>query len=588
MMRTTFRPFLAHSSYLSPWRLPLLSILVFLGMLVGQLRAHTSAEVGVDSNFVTVGDKVFFVQADRTLTVLDLRTGAVLARLLDGDYSSTLRQIDEGILAFGYSRVTLVDLDSLTLRWSVAKPLGIREITVLDRCLVTSDRKGLVECRELRSGVVQWTYNLPGAVNIVAQKDHVLIHQDYEKYPTVVVLLELSTGREVYRKEPPNNVQYLRAYFDGDQAYVALGSVRQDESGNAEALVQEMTFDRLLAWDLAGKETANFEAPANVRGKDSFGLAQEEFTIEGRRFTRSGVVCPEYGECPDVGPTMRPLSRATGRIELPDGSIRIRNFLADIDGELGTVVERVSPVGGWKGYLPYVGFNGSIVEEDVAGDCLLLGSNQGHVECVDVATGGSRWLYVFPAVSRIGSYSFPYGMPPYYADQARAFRRKNEGSRNARGLIRLSMAFREDTARWVEVVSSAENEQSTVIVDPSPQDLFEDLPYLLAEAWLGATMPILVLLLVVLVARENKKLPRWTLAGLWTAALLVGGSNLFSNGRVAFSSTVAIKLGLTVSGCFLLFHIFRLFKERHRVIATVYLGLLLVAAYLLYMPMRYA
>lgn len=78
------------------------------------------------------------------------------------------------------------------------------------------------------------------------------------------------------------------------------------------------------------------------------------------------------------------------------------------------------------------------------------------------------------------------------------------------------------------------------------------------------------------------------MAGLWTAALLVGGSNLYTNGRVAFSSTVVIKLGLVVSACFLLFHIFRLLKERRRAIATVYLGLLLVAAYLLYMPMRYA
>jgi len=43
---------------------------------------------------------------------------------------------------------------------------------------------------------------------------------------------------------------------------------------------------------------------------------------------------------------------------------------------------------------------------------ILLGSNMGHVECLDAHTGKSLWLYVFPTMRHTMSYSSPNGLPP--------------------------------------------------------------------------------------------------------------------------------------------------------------------------------
>lgn len=125
-MSRPFRPLLGQANFISLFGLTLLSTLWILVISADQASASTVAQVGIDSNFVMVDDKVFFAQADGTLTVLDLTTGGVLERLIGTDYSGALRQIDEGILAWGYSSVTLVDLDGLAPRWSVAKPNGVR------------------------------------------------------------------------------------------------------------------------------------------------------------------------------------------------------------------------------------------------------------------------------------------------------------------------------------------------------------------------------------------------------------------------------------------------------------------------------
>lgn len=588
LMGRPLRPKLDHANCISPRRLILISVLWILGISVSQLGATTVRQVGIDSNFLIVGDRIFFAQADDSLTVLDLRNGAVLARLVDGDYSGTLRQTDEGILVWAYRRITLIDLDTLVPRWSVLKPHGVYNVNILNRQLLASDGDGMIECRDLASGEVQWTYNLPGAVDIVAQSNHVLIHQKYTKYPTTVVLLEVATGQELYRKEPPANVLYLRAYFDGEQVYVACGTVSDDELEESESFGPDATCDRFLVWDIAGRETMNFEAPPSVRGKD-IELDYEEFTIVGKRFTRSGLVLSEGSEYSVMGPIVKQHTLETANLKLPDGSVQIREYLEDRDGKYGTVVEYLSVLGEWQGYLPYLGVHGRISQAAVANDSLLLGSNVGHVECIDVVTGSSRWMYVFAAIERIMSYSSPGGLPPYYADQAKEFRRANQDKRNVTGMIVLPTTMSLDTVRWADVATSVEKRHLTVIVDPSPQDPFNELPDLLRVAWAGATAPILLLALVVTAFRMVKrKLQRGAVAGLWLTVLVIGGVNLFFFGRVAFSSTMATKLVLLCSTCFLLFHIARLFKENQLVIASVYLGLLLASAYLLYLPMIYA
>ncbi len=569
--------------------LELLSALLIIATLANPTHATTVMNVGVDSNILVVNDKVFFAQTDKSLTVLDLNNGTVLARLVEAKYSGTIVQINEGILVWNYGCVTLIDSATLIPRWSVTNPRGFYAVNIIDQHMVAAGRDGIVECRDLASGDVKWTYNFSGKLNIVAQKDHVLIHQRYRKNQNSVVLLELDTGREIYRKDPPTKTHYLRAYFDGEQAYIALGSIREDETIETNLPGVYATCEHFLTWDLNGQETSTIEASSTVRSKNRYDLEREVFTLAGKQFIGSGLVYPEGSKYPNTGPLLNQKKRVTTTLKLPDGSIKVRNYLADRNEKNGTVVDRVSSDGNWSGYFPYLGFNGAIYQTAVSDNSLLLGSNTGHLECVDVATGRSRWLYIFPTIERIMSYSSPHGMPPYYADQAKQFHRTNEKKRrNVSGMVRLPNNWNENTIIWAQVESLAGN-GPMIIFDPKPWNPFDDLSRLLLQAWLGAVAPIVLLTLIIWLDRiEKRKLPRWIVAGLWSAVLVISGMHLYNTSSVAFSSTMATKLALLCSTCFLLYHIIRLMKERQTLIASLYLGLLLISAYQFYLPMRYA
>jgi len=544
--------------------------------------------VGVDSNFLVADGKVFFAQADGSLTALDLQTGAVVARLTDGDYSGRLKRIDDAILVHAYRNVTLLNLDALTPQWSMSKPGGIYSLNITSGYLIAADGNGSVECRDLISGDVRWTYDLPGAVDIVAVKEHVLIHQHYDKYPIAIALLELGTGRELYRREPPADMEYLKAYFDGEHAYLATGTASKGGSTRSTPYDLGATCDHIVTWDLFGGEIARSEAPVSIYGRTSYDLDREDFTVADKRFTARGLVYPIDSPCPDVGPLATRGTQPETPMQLPDGFIHVVDAVEDREHQCAAVVERMSSDRGWRGYLPYVGENGCITHTSLTGDFLLLGSNSGHVECVDADTGRSRWLYVFPAIDQMASFSFPYGMPPYYADRARRFRRAIERNRNVTGMIPIPATFSENEGRWSDIVASAGENRPRLIPDPNPSDPFDDLPYLLAEEWMGAAGPILILMLVFLEThRRGRKLPHVAVASLWAAAMVYSGANLIFSHRIAFSSTTATKVVVVCSAFFLLVYVGRLFKERRMLVASLYLSLLIVCTYLLYLPLLY-
>ena len=112
---------------------------------------------------------------------------------------------------------------------------------------------------------------------------------------------------------------------------------------------------------------------------------------------------------------------------------------------------------------------------------LLIGTNVGHVECIDARTGRSLWIYVFPTMRHTMSYSTPYGMPPTMAERAEIFRRENRQPRTISGVQVLGRDGKDDSAR--------------VIFDPSPVDPFKRLPFYLTIAWTGAGMVVFGLLL---------------------------------------------------------------------------------------------
>src|SRR4030042_1335782 len=133
--------------------------------------------------------------------------------------------------------------------------------TILDDRVVSYDGNGLVSCRDLVSGEILWSYDLPGALDIVVENGKVLLFRsavyDGPKGKPAVVLLDLKTGQQLLYKTTPPGIHYLGAYFDGRHIYLASGSYEGEHTPNITRYDKgrpSAQFERLLIWDLNGEE----------------------------------------------------------------------------------------------------------------------------------------------------------------------------------------------------------------------------------------------------------------------------------------------------------------------------------------------
>lgn len=160
----------------------------------------------------------------------------------------------------------------------------------------------------------------------------------------------------------------------------------------------------------------------------------------------------------------------------------------------------------WYGYFEYVGRWRGIVQVAVAEGRLLVGTALGHLECIDIATGRSLWLYRFPTLHIARSWTFPHGAPPRYVRAAAIFREDNELAAKARGMVRLPKSCTPGDPELPGLLEKAEKPTPRIITDPKPCDPFADLNLVVTVAWLRA-----LILLGVLLASEAVK--RWRKIG---------------------------------------------------------------------------
>src|SRR5438094_4471534 len=118
-------------------------VVMFLAVVCS---GYTYRQVGIDSNFLIDTGRVFFAQADGSLTVLALETGEVLRRDASRDYSGTLMRVPPGILVLNYGTITLYDPNALTPLWETKFHYSPN---VVGDALVSYDGNGLVQCRNL-------------------------------------------------------------------------------------------------------------------------------------------------------------------------------------------------------------------------------------------------------------------------------------------------------------------------------------------------------------------------------------------------------------------------------------------------------
>lgn len=548
--------------------------------IVAPTWGYTSERVGVGSNIVVADGKVYFIQADRSLTALDLATGRVLLRKKGLGHMWEVQATDRGLLVCGYSEICLIDMTSHVILWQTSCRC---DPNVLDDCLVSYDGNGLVQCRRLRDGTVLWSFDLPGALDVIAAKDKVLVHREarFEGTPATV-LLDMKTGKELFRwRTPPAGVPSERLYFDGDRVYVASG---RRAGGRARA-----DFTQILVWDTSGQQLDPIDVPPDV-AKRSGNSQSDAFTIGDKTFDRGRVRLKD-----DIVPP-QPLRESGGRLRWPlsdkamlaiGGHPATENNRAVADVSVATVALE-TPEGGWRGLLTHlVARRGRVYAIAHTDDKLLLGSDLGHVECIDLASGKSLWIYVFPTVMETISWSSPGGMGPYMADRAKMFRRSN-ANRNPTGLCLLpaGKTFDQvDLSKWTEWPSAANRPK--VIYDPEPTDPFEYLPFYLAMAWTGVFVPVVLFWLV----RRFRKKRYWenrsgAVSALALAAVVIVVTGFF--GRVSFSSSLAYKIEIISLFVLAICHTYKAGKDGWMGFAGLMIAAMFFVGYFAIHMIRYA
>lgn len=553
-----------------------LGCVLVLACVPGSVHAYMCRQVGVDSNLLVVDGVVYFAQCDGSLTALELQTGRVLLRKRDRGYSGKLRMTEHGILVLGYRNIIMLDRATHAVRWETP---ARHDPNLCEGHLVSYDRNGLVQCRDLKDGQIRWSYALPGALTVVAEKGRVLLHCAAifpETGEPVVALLDLKTGRELFVKSPPPGTLYGRAFFDGQRIYLGAGAIRTTP--------MEAKFERLLVWDLAGKELTATTMPWEPTGEAFY--PGHAFSLDGKVF-QNGRVRPATPEERATGKVAQERRGPEWHLQADSTAVTIRSFWRR-SKEVSTTVEMQSKTGAWRGYVPYLAqWPGGVSQAALAEGKLLLGSSLGHVECIDVATGRSLWIYVFPTMRRTMSYSFPRGMPPRLAEQAAIYRRENRRPDPA-GLCLLPSGVPFDEADFAALAPASRPGGGPVVVhDPEPGDPFADLARYLLQAWSPVVLSIVGFSVIFAVAIWRKWNPRW----VGVAALVMALPAMFSLyffGRVSDACTLTGKIVLLVLGACVVYHIYKGVRRRQWRFVVPLLAGLLVLGYYGVLLIRYA
>lgn len=217
-------------------------------------------------------------------------------------------------------------------------------------------------------------------------------------------------------------------------------------------------------------------------------LAQLEAQAAQSRFTRSGLL-NFYEEYPGDS------------IELTSGTIH------PIAHANTFILHYSSTNAEWFCALPYLRERERIVAVTEHEGKLLLGSDAGHVECVDLASGKSLWLYVFPVLR----WSYLDGSDPsWFGDTASAWHRNFRDLPKTVGMVRLPAdPGKDEIIFWKYFKDSF---TAAVIVDPNPTWKYGYYYWLCLGLWLPVACLIGAMIL------GPRRGPRWARITLFVIA----------------------------------------------------------------------
>lgn len=363
-------------------------------ILFGLCAVVFPSHVAMGEPIIVHEAKVYFAQADGSLTVLDLDTGSIIERRTERNSDLFLRHTEAGLIVTCWDKIELVDLTTFEVKWSIPKRTLIspRLITHTSDTAVFEDLDRIFAIK-LRSGIPVWSVD--GSGEGPTQSGEMLLFNVEEKdkagkiLSQTVYLIEIDTGQILrqHTLEEPYTSQSRRYFaYAEERIYIfdnTFGDVIRDGISietnllNADGSIEPVPLKRI----------ASEVGPLIQIGDKYFGRSGYPVEEANAKRSISGESDPEFAEDGlEVFEYLSPL----------DNAAVTRLQVLDRGHELRLVVPHLRP-------NSFYSYRIALTE-----DYILLYTTRGQVECLDRKTGRSRWLYVAPSNRGVISISGGY------------------------------------------------------------------------------------------------------------------------------------------------------------------------------------
>ena len=468
---------------------------VVLGLMAADSEATIYRTLRLESDPVILDGCVLFAQGIGSLTKLDLATGEVLVRKAPGElrYGGVLRPHRLGMVMVDYSDVALLNPDTFEVAWHVS---DAHEAAIGDDRFLVSDGNQTVTCHRLADGEPVWSVEMPGGWQLSAEGNlGVVSTPEIYDQQHALKAIRLDSGQEAFTVVAEPRERFLGVYQAGETVYVLTysGDVPSIDRPPPTALVE-------LGPDGERVRSIDYASPQIISERGDKKL-RSGFYFEGRYFSGWKGSREVYDYEPDQ--VVNAWKREDVYPEPLKAGLLLDRGVTTPAGDRHSVLEFASRQASWVIYPSQLQETGGIGRFAEGEGCLVFSSMNGHVECIDLATGESRWIYVFPLIRR--GKAFYSDTSGSFADGVAESALGPTRPRSVRGSITLPIDVAANPDE-LENAADAAAYGGRVVFDPSPDNPRHWVPAHISILGYGlSVVPTVVLLGVLGVLKSRRR-----------------------------------------------------------------------------------
>lgn len=543
--------------------------LVAILLLIGVPGLCKWRQAGIEGKLVLLQDKLFFLQVDGGLTVLDAQRGnPVLRHKPPNGFYRELWGVDGALILRTDFVLEGMDVKRLHVGWT--KPISNTYWVRPNHMAVSANRKYLLyrdfanlSRLDPHTGQVVWTSDFLNEIEYDLHESYVLVKTADDN--TSVQLLKASDGKVLWTKFYPQPDPATSILLHNGKAFIATS-----ESGKASRTTKPLN---IYTYNTKGTELDRLTTEI----VSQYDWEWDYFRLEPGIIENYLQVQPVAGSRTDDYGSIHLNSESDGfwtesdgfnhhsliTVPLTSGTLFI--YRANAGSDVDENYQLLSYVGKdrtkWNGLLPYLNgwwYNVSAVLQ--RGDFLFIGTNAGQVECIKLSSGHSVWKYVFPV------YSPPRGSKllktEIYAETVQAFQDEYKKSRKAGGMILMPEDWTTASLDKIEIQNLPPNQDLLKTEDPQPMEQYPGLSKEVARGWLGVLIPFAIYMILLGSTRGqalNWSSYWWTLISLSVATMC-----LFLYALVSYELLASYILLTTAIALFLVFKLLSPKRQQSR------------------------